>query len=260
METVYSRIMFNQLSLLRLLPVALLLWCCREQRTNERLLSTDGKDIEAITYEGEVAFSAASVLSIEVTLIPAGESDGRYHVNEFVGIPGDESAPFEQKGFYSVFRNEKGDKMLVLENSARPAPLRRTTELPSGSLREENFRNDDLTFLVNDDVLVMMDGESIVSSEPEHYLYRRTTPEFTIEGYYMYRGDTSVYYEMNTKTKWPLAKLRRYFQAASEHNQLVDRKNDTTYLKATGYCISFPNTNRKTNALVLKRILQSSTL
>ena len=77
----------------------------------------------------------------------------------------------------------------------------------------------------------------------------------------MYKGDTSYFYETNTDTRWPLTKLGSYFQAAREHNTLVDKKNDTTYLKATAYCITstIEKPERKINALVLKRIIQSST-
>ena len=222
------------------------------------LVDNDVNEVKVI-YEGRIHFDANQYLNLIVQLNATSASEGSFELVENIidkEIPVDNSS---YKGFYNIrVDNEKA--ILILENTSRNKPLRRTSLTSRGTIREENFRNEDLKFYLKEDHLELIEGDEIISEDGENFLYKRNTPEFTIEGYMTYRGDTSFFYETNTKIIWPLTKLGSYTQAAVEHNTLADKKNDTTYLKATAYAITVTQAKRKVDALVLKKIIQSSPL
>jgi len=236
---------------------------CSTKDPGEGEVASDRFQTERATtsYEGQVIFDTSKYLHLDIRVSMTSETEGKFRVTEFVIEDEKEGDELTWEGFCRLYRNESGQPMLVLENTSREQPLKRTTLTKAGTVRESNFRNTDLVFYVFEDHLELLDREQIVCGNPECFFYRRTSPQFTIEGYLMYRGDTSYFYEMNTKVQWPLTKLGSYYQAAREHNTLADKKNDTTYLKATGYSIStMTKSEGRRDALVLRRIIQSSSL
>ena len=232
---------------------------CTSKSDNYQLLVDNDVNEVKVIYEGRIHFDANQYLNLIVQLNATSASEGSFELVENIidkEIPVDNSS---YKGFYNIrVDNEKA--ILILENTSRNKPLRRTSLTSRGTIREENFRNEDLKFYLKEDHLELIEGDEIISEDGENFLYKRNTPEFTIEGYMTYRGDTSFFYETNTKIIWPLTKLGSYTQAAVEHNTLADKKNDTTYLKATAYAITVTQAKRKVDALVLKKIIQSSPL
>jgi hypothetical protein len=160
-------------------------------------------------------------------------------------------------GFYTL-QQVANHTLIALQNTTREKPLRRQFIMSNGKIREQNFRHRDLAFVLAEDHLELVDDNILISADREDFFYRRTSPEFTVEGYMTYRGDTSYFFETNTKINWPLTKLGAYTQAAKEHITLADKKNDTTYLKATAYSITVTRPKKKLDALVLKKIIQSS--
>ena len=232
---------------------------CTSKPDNSQLLVDS--DVNAVTmiYEGWIRFDVDQHLNLIVQLNATSASEGSFELVENIidkEILVDNSS---YKGFYGLrFNNEK--VILTLENTSRNKPLRRTSLTSRGTIREENFRNRDLKFLLKEDHLELIEADATISDDAQDFLYKRNTPEFTIEGYMTYRGDTSFFYETNTKITWPLTKFGAYTQAAVEHNTLADKKDDTTYLKATAYAITVTQAKRKVDALVLKKIIQSSSL
>ena len=227
----------------------------------ETPLQPTDSDAGVTSYAGEVAFDTLKSLHLDIQLQPANDAEGSFFLTEIL-IEGDrDTERLAWKGFYRIQGGAQGQPILVLENTSREIALRRTSLMHGGSVREENFRNTDLTFNIFEDHLQLLDQDKVVCDGSECFLYPRTTPLFTVEGYFMYRGDTTYFYEMNTKMRWPMMKLGAYYQAAREHNTLAQTKNDTTYLKATAYCIRTNTKSKGTiNTLVLRRIIQSSSL
>jgi hypothetical protein len=234
---------------------------CRD--SNKPDLSNTNFDAEinfhAISYEGDVLFDSGKYLHLVVDLFPSHDTGGKFQVTEYVrynDIPGSKQT---KTGVYDVYHDGDERTVITLQSSALAQPLRRTSLTKNRLIRAENFRDNDLTFLLHEDHLELLDGNERISGNAEDFLYKRTTPEFTIEGYLMYFHDTAWIYETNTAIQWPLTKLGTFYQVARERNMLAKKKNDTTYLKATGYCIeSTVGKNERRNVLVLKRIIQSS--
>jgi hypothetical protein len=216
-------------------------------------------DFKVVSYEGDVLLDSEKYLHLTVDLFPSEDGDGEFCVTEYVRDK-DISAPDQVKrGVYDIYHDQDERTIVILQRSALERPLRRTSLTKNGMVRTENFRNNDLTFLLREDRLELLDKGEQISRSPQDLLYRRTTPEFTIEGYFMYSHDTAWIYETNTKIHWPLTKLGAFYQAARERNTLAQKKYDTTYLKATGYCIEWDlDKGERRNVLVLKKIIQTS--
>ena len=245
------------LFLLALLMVS----CGSKQNQNDSGLSDQFSNVESdqSVFEGQIPFNARQSLHLEVSLIPASAMDGRFSLKETVIGEAGATDPFLKQGFYSVFDTDGDERSITLTGTRRENALRRVYTAESGNIREENFRDTDLTFLLEEDALTLLNGPTPLSPDASHKLFKRATPVFTVEGYFQYLGDTALFYEMNTKQHWPLTKLGVYYQAAKEYNMLADKANDTIYLKATAYGIQYVSREKKRiNALVLKSILQSS--
>jgi hypothetical protein len=232
---------------------------CTDKRPPEAPLSRASFEIDYVTYEGRVLLDTSTYLEIAVKLKSSTDTEGSYLLSETVTKGNHTINSWSINGFYSVLGDSEGRPLLILQNSSLETPLRRHSVTSNGRVREENFRNTDLRFYVLSDALQVLDNDQVISTDPEHFLYKKRSPTFTVEGYFSYRGDTSFFYETNTRQNWPITKLGVYHQAAWEHNTLARKKNDTTYLKATAYCVKAVNKSRQAiDALVLKKILQSS--
>lgn len=241
-----------------ILAVALIAGC--DSRVAESTLSNDNEDSPgAITYDGRIKYAAEKVVALTIKLYPSSSTEGSFDLLESLVANDIATETSTLKGFY-ILRPLEDQTILTLENSAREKPLRRSFMTTHGKIREQNFRHRDLTFFFKEDYLQLVEENIPLSTDPEDFLYKPTSPEFTVEGYMTYRGDTSFFYETNTKITWPLTKLGSYTQAAREHNTLADKKYDTTYLKATAYAITVVQKKKKVDALVLKKIIQSSSL
>jgi hypothetical protein len=216
-------------------------------------------NLSAVSYEGDILFDSGKYLHLVVDLFPSDDTEGEFQVTEYVRFNDIAASKQLKRGLYNIYHDGDKRTVMILQSSTLAHTLRRTSLTKEGRIRIENFRDNDLTFLLREDHLELLDGDEKISNNPEDFLYKRTTPEFTIEGYLMYFHDTAWIYETNTGIQWPLTKLGTFYQVARERNTLAKKKYDTTYLKATGYCIeSVVGKNERRNVLVLKRIIQSS--
>jgi hypothetical protein len=232
---------------------------CNSQASESRISEDNDDSKKVITYDGQIKYGGEKSLGLTIKLYPSSSTEGSFDLSESLIENDIVTETSASKGFYIV-RPLDDISTLTLENSAREKPLRRSFMTERAKIREQNFRHKDLTFLLTENHLQLVEENIPVSSDPEDFFYKPTTPEFTVEGYMTYRGDTSFFYETNTKITWPLTKFGSYTQAAREHNTLADKKNDTTYLKATAYVIAVARKKQKVDALVLKKIIQSSSL
>jgi hypothetical protein len=214
---------------------------------------------QIMSYEGDIHFDSGKYLHLAVDLVPSNATTGEFLVTEYVRHQDIATPKQVKRGAYDVFHDGNEQTIIILQSSSLELPLRRTSLTKDGMIRIENFRDNDLAFLFYDDHLELLDGNERISDNPEDFFYKKATPEFTIEGDFMYFQDTAWIYETNTEIKWPLSKFGSFYQAARDRNTLAKHKYDTTYLKATGYCIeSVVGENERRKVLVLKKIIQTS--
>jgi hypothetical protein len=223
------------------LVLNVILWLsvsCRDSKKPD--LSNNNFDAElnlnVISYEGDVLFDSGKYLHLVVDLFPSDDREGKFQVTEYVRYNDISGSKQIKRGVYDVYHDGDERTVIILQSSALAHPLRRTSLTEGGKVRTEDFRDNDLTFLLREDHLELLDGNEKISSNPEDFLYKRTTPEFTIEGYLMYFQDTAWVYETNTGIQWPLTKLGVFYQVARERNTLAEKKYDTTYFIPTSSC------------------------
>jgi hypothetical protein len=214
-------------------------------------------------YEGRVPIDEQSYLYCEVSLYPSViTGEGKYDLKE--SIEGATSVHTEEmSGSYSSVTDKEGSAIITLHGSARTAHLVRVYTTVSGKIRTENFRDTDLTFVRNrNERLIVLDRYSRpVSLSYRHNLVKRTSDIFTIEGYFRHKEDTAEFYEMNTQTKWPIAKMGAFMDAAQQYYSITSRKNEPIYLKGTGFVVELVNAeNKRVRALVFKKILQTTSV
>lgn len=78
----------------------------------------------------------------------------------------------------------------------------------------------------------------------------------TVEGYFTVYKDTSEYYERNTQTKWPVARLAYYDEAVKKYRMLAKEKYEGIYLKALSYSVRHRDAfGKEVDALVFKKLL-----
>jgi hypothetical protein len=239
--------------------IAIIMSGCNPRAAESSITLHNDDTQTPVTYDGQIRYDHEKFVALTLTLFPQTATEGSFELVESLLDNDIVTETSELKGFYQL--QSVGERtMLTLENTARITPLRRSFLLSNGKIREQNFRHRDLSFFLEPEYLQLVDNNAPVSIDRNDYFYKRTTPEFTVEGYMTYRGDTSYFYETNTKITWPLTQLGAYNQAAREYNALAGKKNDTTYLKATAYAIHAMQKSRNVDALVLKKIIQSSSL
>jgi hypothetical protein len=251
-------IIFVRLAIISSLIAIIIVGC--NTPASESRISNHHDDTETnVTYDGQIRYDNEKFVGLTLTLFPHTATEGSFELLESLLDNDMVTETLERKGFYQL--QSVGERtLLTLGNTARIPPLRRSFVLSNGKIREQNFRHRDLSFFLEQEYLQLVDNNAPISTDRKDYFYKRTTPEFTVEGYMTYRGDTSYFYETNTKITWPLTQLGAYNQAAREYNVLAGKKNDTTYLKATAYAIRAMQKSRNVDALVLKKIIQSSSL
>jgi hypothetical protein len=106
---------------------------------------------------------------------------------------------------------------------------------------------------------VMTTFSEPVSRDANHYIHKRSSDMFTIEGYFRHTGDSADFYEMNTEKRWAVSKAGAYIPAIQQYHQLSEEKFEPVYLKGVGYSINRPDeSGKKIQALVIKRLLQMS--
>ena len=257
-------------SLVRLKKLILLFFVfvsCNSKREELRFFPEPESVSSQSFYEGRIPLDEKRVLVIELSLLPyANSAEGQYQLVEAIQ-DGSSSYPLpEHSGTYSSF--QEGERIVVhLHNSALGDGVKRTfyAKNEKGDLRfrEENLRAVDLTLLRLDDETfsVLSTTSEPVSRNANDHLYRHTSLNFTIEGYFRHTGDSADFFEMNTERRWAVTKLGVYSAAIRQYHELVQEKFQPVYLKGVGFSINRPNeSGKKVEALVIKRLVQMSSV
>ena len=243
--------------------ISIFCFCCAKKESAELVQPDD--DHSWAYYEGKIPLDETRNLIVELALWTGDNpSEGAYRLIEKLETENASEDVSNLEGSFSVYNND-GRVVIQLLNSALSDPLKRTfymkTDKGKTSFREENLRATDMSLVyLDDDMLsVMATFSEPVSTDPNHYVYKRSSDIFTIEGYFRHTGDSADFYEMNTERRWPVSKGGVYSSAIKQYHQLAEEKFEPVYLKGVGFSISRPDRKgKKVQALVIKRLLQMS--
>ncbi|HEX8041925.1 MAG TPA: hypothetical protein VF490_22420, partial [Chryseosolibacter sp.] len=235
-----------------------------------------GEDNEWVVYEGRVPLGEKTFLYQELFMLPGNlAGEGRYRMSEYIEENDASTQVSSFAGNYAtIYGKGPEERLVALYNSAHREGFKRTYlgNSPLGDrltathirmIREERFRKTDLALRIQGrDRLVVLDQRlEPLTLEPEYNLVKRTSRLFTVEGYFSHRGDTSDFFEMNTKERWPVSKGGSYSQAIRQYHQLTTEKSEVTYLKAIGFSIRQPNrAGKESDVLVLKKVLEMASV
>ena len=223
-----------------------------------------------MVYEGRVPLDENTNLHIELSMLPStGSGAGHYQLEEYTEAGDVTTKVSAFQGKYSSFYGKTPEEIYVqLHNSAQEKGLSRTYNVrtsagdfgspPTNTIRKEVFRKTDLVVMIKgvNEVIVVDERMTPLTLERYTNLTRRTSPIFTLEGYFRHNGDTAVFAEMNTNQRWAVSKHGEYLKAIRQYHQLTKKKFDVTYMKAIGFSIRHINKEgREIDALVLKKVL-----
>jgi hypothetical protein len=247
------------------LSIVLLLFfcCCAKKDITEPIVQSIQPQWNF--YEGKIPLDDTHNLIIELALLTGDNPlEGSYRLIEKIESENLLEDVSDLEGSFSMF-NDNGRVVIQLLNSSLSIPVKRTfykkDEKGKSVFREENLRARDLSLLYLDDDMmsVLATFSEPVSADPNHYIYRKTSDPFTIEGYFRHTGDSADFYEMNTERRWPISKSGAYLSAIKQYHLLAEEKFEPVYLKGVGFSINRPDkTGKKVQALVIKRLLQMS--
>lgn len=212
-----------------------------------------------ITYEGRVPVTDKENLYMEISMLPGNAGEGYYRLEEFLETPTDVNKIGSFKGTYSNFSTPSGELEIHFQNSSYAEGIAyRYPSLDGKRIREQEYRVRDLV-LRNDggNKLIALDNANQpISLDERHNLSKRTSHLFTIEGKFAHVGDSSVFYETNTKQVWPLSRQGAYELATRQYYQLSDVKNEGIYLKGIGFSVrEVDKRGHRKEALVIKSII-----
>lgn len=215
-----------------------------------------------ITYEGRVPLDEENNLYLEVSMLPGNPGEGYYKLEEFLETPASTDKTLSFKGTYATFSTPSGEIEIHFHNSSYPRGLKRRYTSPDGKrLREEDYRVHDLILRKDGDFrLIALDNSNEpISSDENHNLSKRTSNVFTVEGKFAHVGDSSVFYEVNTKQTWSVSKQGAYELATRQYHQLANSKNEGIYLKGTGFSVrQIDGRGRSKESLVFKDVITMS--
>lgn len=212
-----------------------------------------------ITYEGRVPVTDEHNLYMEISMLPGNAGEGYYRFDEFLETPTEVNKIGSFKGIYSNFSTPSGEIEVHFQNSSYPEGIRyRYPSLDGKRIREQEYRIRDLVLRLDggQKLIALDNGNQPISMDERHNLSKRTSNLFTIEGKFAHVGDSSIFYEMNTKQVWPLSRQGAYELATRQYYQLSDVKNEGIYLKGIGFSVrEVDERGYRKEALVIKSII-----
>jgi hypothetical protein len=240
--------------------------CNERKNTAVPLPEKNGIINDMMIYEGRVPLDEKRALYIELSLVPSTiPGEGRFNLEEIVEDENESTALSSLTGMYAItygYGEEEQDFMVQLHNSGLSNGIKRVYTTGE-KMFEETFRKNDLTLLSKGEnkLLVLNNNSKPITLAPEFNLVKRVSKLFTVEGYFIYKNDTTDFFEMNTKEKLAVSNLGEYFKACQQYHQLTEKKSEPIYLKAVGFNVKqMDREGKEIQALVLKRIIQTSSL
>ena len=129
--------------------------------------------------------------------------------------------------------------------------------LQGGNFARPDFGKQDLYLKSEGEHRLVFVDEDFQETSGNYVLTRRSSPMFTVEGYFSVYDDTTDFFERNTQKKWTVAQLAAYDEAVKKYTYLSKEKFEGVYLKALAYTVRhLTKEGEEIDALVFKRILQ----
>ena len=211
------------------------------------------EDDDWITYEGTLPSESGQTVTVELQLVPGTPGMDSYYRIEETFHAFDSTMPFSgfsrSQGRYSVLVGSPGHNIIQIISKRK---MRSVTG--KGFTKADEVTENLYLKSYGDHELVLVD-EDFNEAVPRHSLIRRSEL-FTVEGYFTVYGDTTEFFERNTRKTWPVAQLAHYDEAVRKYDRLAKEKFEGVYLKALSYSITQTDKNGKeSDALVFKKIL-----
>lgn len=233
--------------------------CSRSRLTDERFPHYEIPEEDWITYEGTLPFDNGVDAHVELSLKPGAPGmQAFYRMSETVHG--------EHLGAkFATGMRSQGAYSLLIATDARIVQIqgrRRIKTLPGESnFAKATFEEEDVYLKISDDhELVLVDAD-FRQPEKTYTLIRRTSPLFTVEGYFTVYDDTTDFFERNTGKTWSVAQLGEYDLARKKYNYVAKEKFEGVYIKALSYTIrDVDKSGKDIEALVFKKLLEADSL
>lgn len=211
------------------------------------------QDVEWITYEGVLPLENGQPVMAELHLVPGTPGmDSYYRLKE--SFDGSDASTPSYSGTYST------GKYSVLFGSPDHNIIQIISKQKVWSVFGKGFTGrdpitEDLYLKSYGDHELILVDENFREVVPGYSLIRRSEL-FTVEGYFTVYGDTTEFFERNTRKTWPVARLAYYDEAVKRYNALAKEKFEGVYLNALSYSVSHRDKRgNESAALVFKNIL-----
>jgi hypothetical protein len=227
--------------------------CSRPQPVSEPYPNHLIKDEDWIVYEGTLPSSYGFDVHVELSLFPGSPGlDARYQMIEYrkTASPAEYNGWIQSRGRYILLSSPEAQIIHITDRSFVKALYMRG-EFSMPEIGKENL------YLKGDGEhqLILLDDKFKKWSD-NYILTRRTSPLFTVEGYFSVYNDTTDFFERNTGTEWAVAELAEYEEAVKNYSYLFKEKFEGVYLKALAYTVHHRSKGGKEiDALVFKKIL-----
>lgn len=251
------------------LPITFLFFCVLLYSCGKEPVPADAFNVlpsQLRQFEGRVSLGTDELLRYEIDFIEGDiTGEGIYKMKESLETPNGLELLQEITGQYTSafgYGDQQDAVIIRLHHSSLPDGVKRVFKANPSTriITEEVFRKKDLTLgKINEFTLMVLDNRlQPVSDDADHFLYRKTSRPFTVEGYFVHLGNNLSFHELNTDEDMDVAKLGEYETALKNYYQLRIEKSEKLYLKGVGYTtvVTDAKTGKQKEMLVLKKIIQ----
>ncbi|HEU5147382.1 MAG TPA: hypothetical protein VFT90_11735 [Chryseosolibacter sp.] len=233
--------------------------CSKLRPSSETFPHYEIEQEDWIIYEGILPANNGKEVKVELSLVPATPGmDSDYQMKESFHSeePGSEyAASISSIGKYTVL-SSPGGLLIRLIDKRNTGALFLNRKLSRTPDKEFQIKEDLYLKSNGEHELILVDGD-FNAVDRRYTLTRRTSPLFTVEGYFTVYSDTTDFFEKNTRKKWSVAHLGEYDEAVKKYNYLAKENFEGVYVKALSYSVLRKNKKGEdVKALVFKRILE----
>jgi hypothetical protein len=205
-------------------------------------------DRDLIIYEGAISLRG-EVLSIELGLKAERTNENSfYRLSALSSEHNSYITGWAGNGTYTILSANDRERFIQL-HKVTYSQFTGRGKMP----RQETM---DLTFRISSDYELILVDDDFDEITPLQKLTRRSNL-FTVEGYFTVSGDTTDFFEQNTREYWPVSNLGFYDEAVLKYGELATEKYEGIYLRALAYSVhNIAADGKEREALVFKKILK----
>jgi hypothetical protein len=203
-------------------------------------------DRDLIIYEGAISLRG-ELLNIELSLKAESTNENSfYRLSAWSNEHNSYIMGWAGNGTYTIL-SANGQEHFIQLHKVTHSQFTGTGKMP----KQETM---DLSFRISSDYELIFADDDFDEITPLQKLTRRSDL-FTVEGYFTVSGDTTDFFEQNTREYWPVSNLGFYDEAVLKYGELATEKYEGIYLRALAYSVhNIGADGKERQALVLKRI------